>query len=221
MSTLYGATQRAFQDRFDSRRIADKIEQVAVAKDIDDMNKAFIESRDMFWLSSVDANGSPTVSYKGGDPGFVRVVDAKTIVFPLYDGNGMFYSAGNVAASGKVGLLFMDFERPNRVRVQGTARISETDPLMKQFHEAVLVVRVNVDLVFPNCPRYVHRMQKVKASKYVPRPNCLTPIAGWKNIDLLHGDLPAKDQERAQKEGTKPISIEAWFGKVIEGSEEA
>ena len=221
MSTLYGARQRTFQDRFDTRRIADKIEAVAVHAEVTDMDKAFIESRDMFWLSSVDAQGSPTVSYKGGDPGFVKVVDGKTIAFPLYDGNGMFFSAGNVAGNGKVGLLFMDFERPNRLRVQGTATISETDPLMKSFHEAVMVVRVTVSAIFPNCPRYVHRMQKVKASKYVPRPQCATPIAGWKNIDLLQGDLPAKDQERARKEGAKPISIEEWFGKVAEGSEEA
>ncbi|MFN0038222.1 MAG: pyridoxamine 5'-phosphate oxidase family protein [Burkholderiales bacterium] len=221
MSKLYGATQRAFQDRFDTRRLADKIDQVAVAQDINDMNKAFIESRDMFWLSTVDENGRPTVSYKGGDPGFVKVVDSKTIAFPLYDGNGMFFSAGNIAGHAKVGMLFMDFERPNRLRVHGVAKVSENDPLAREFLESVLVVRVTVEDVFPNCPRYVHRMQKVKPSKYVPRAQCQTPIAGWKNIDLLQGDLPAKDQERARKEGVKPISIEAWFGKVIEGSEEA
>lgn len=221
MSRIYGARQRAYQDRFDTRRIADKIEELAIHAEISDMDKAFIESRDMFWLSSVDEQGSPTVSYKGGDPGFVKVVDNNTLAFPLYDGNGMFYSAGNVAGNGKVGLLFMDFERPNRLRVQGTASVSETDPLIKSFHEAILVVRVTVSALFPNCPRYVHRMQKVKASRYVPRPQCPTPMAGWKRIDLLQADLSKKDQERAKKEGAKVMSIEEWFGKVAEGSEEA
>jgi predicted pyridoxine 5'-phosphate oxidase superfamily flavin-nucleotide-binding protein len=221
VSRIYGARQRAYQDRFDTRRIADKIEELAIHAEISDMDKAFIESRDMFWLSSVDEQGSPTVSYKGGDPGFVKVLDEKTLAFPLYDGNGMFYSAGNVAGNGKVGLLFMDFERPNRLRVQGTATVSETDPLIKSFHEAILVVRVTVSALFPNCPRYVHRMEKVKASRYVPRPQCPTPMAGWKRIDLLQADLPKQDQERAKKEGAKVMSIEEWFGKVAEGSEEA
>jgi uncharacterized protein len=220
VSRLYGARQRAFQDRFDTRRIADRIEELAIHAEIGDMDKAFIESRDMFWLSTVDEQGRPTVSYKGGDPGFVKVVDGRTLAFPLYDGNGMFYSAGNVAGNGKVGLLFMDFERPNRLRVQGIASVSETDPLMKVFHEAILVVRVTVSELFPNCPRYVHRMQKVKASRYVPRPQCPTPIAGWKRIDMLQDDLPARERGLAQKQGGV-ISIEEWFGKVAEGSEEA
>ena len=145
MSRLYGAQQRALQDRFDTRRIADKVEAVAIHSELSDMDKAFIESRDMFWLSTIDEQGRPTVSYKGGDPGFVKALDANTIVFPLYDGNGMFYSAGNIVGSGKVGMLFMDLERPNRLRLQGTATLSERDPLMAQFHEAQLLVRIAVD----------------------------------------------------------------------------
>ena len=53
----------------------------------------------MFFLSTIDQDGRPTVSYKGGDPGFVKVVDSKTIAFPLFDGNGMWYSAGNVVGN--------------------------------------------------------------------------------------------------------------------------
>jgi uncharacterized protein len=220
MGNFYGTSHRTLQDRFDTRRIADKVEAVAIHVELGDMDKVFIESRDMFWLASVDHEGRPTVSYKGGDPGFVRVVDAKTLVFPLYDGNGMFYSAGNVASYGKVGLLFMDLERPNRLRVQGIASVSSDDPLLASFQEAQLVVRVAVTEVWPNCPRYVHRFQKVQASKYVPRAQCATPLAGWKRIDMLQDDLPAKDQGRAQKEGGL-ITIEDWFGKVAEGSPEA
>jgi len=220
MSDFYGTTHRKLQDQFDTRRIADKIDELAIHTEVGDMDKAFIETRDMFWLASVDHEGRPTVSYKGGDPGFVRVVDPKTIVFPLYDGNGMFYSAGNVATHAKIGMLFMDFERPNRLRVQGIAAISADDPLLSSFHEAQLLVRVAVTEVWPNCPRYVHRYQKAQASRYVPRTACATPLAGWKRIDLLQQDLPAKDQGRAQKEGGL-ITIEDWFGKVAQGSPEA
>lgn len=220
MSRLYGARQRAMQDQFDTRRIADKIEALAIQPQLGEMDIPFVESRDMFWLSTIDEEGRPTVSYKGGDPGFVRVIDNKTLAFPLYDGNGMFYSAGNIAGARKVGLLFMDFERPNRLRVQGDATVSERDPLMASFREALMVVRVAVTEVWPNCPRYVHRMQKVQASRYVPRADCQTPLAGWKRIDMLQEDLPAKDHGRAGKEGGT-ISIENWFGKVATGDPEA
>ena len=220
MSTLYGAHQRALQDRFDTRRLADKVEELAVQPEINDPDKAFIESRDMFWLSTVDDKGRPTVSYKGGDPGFVKVVDSKTIAFPLYDGNGMFYSAGNIMGNGKVGMLFMNFETPQRVRVQGVASVQANDPLLVQFVEAQMIIRVAVTEVWPNCPRYVHRYQKVQASRYVPRAQCETPLAGWKRIDLLQADLPIKDQGRAEKAGGL-VSIEDWFAKVAQGSPDA
>lgn len=220
MSRLYGARQRALQDQFDTRRIADKIEALVIQPQLGDMDMAFISSRDMFWLSTIDEQGRPTVSYKGGDPGFVRVLDNKTLVFPLYDGNGMFYSAGNIAGVSKVGMLFMDLERPNRLRVQGEATVSERDPLMSTFKEALMLVRVNVTEVWPNCPRYVHRHQRVQSSRYVPRVECDTPLAGWKRIDMLQDDLPAQDRGRAQKEGGV-ISIENWMGKVATGDPEA
>ncbi len=220
MSNIYGETHRAFQDQFDTRRIADTIEGGFIAAEIGENDKAFIESRDMFWLSTVDENGMPTVSYKGGDPGFVRVVDGSTLAFPSYNGNGMFYSMGNIAGTGKVGLLFMDFEKPIRLRIQGTASVSADDPLLAEFHEAQLVVRVAVEQAFPNCPRYIHRMQKVSPSRYVPRTGVATPLAGWKRIDMIQDALPKEDQGRADREGGQ-ISLDTWFGKVAEGDPEA
>ncbi|MFO1318161.1 MAG: pyridoxamine 5'-phosphate oxidase family protein [Burkholderiales bacterium] len=220
MSRLYGENHRQLQDRNDTRRLADKIEQIAVQPTINDMDKAFIESRDMFFLSSVDHQGRPTVSYKGGDPGFVRVPDPGTIVFPLYDGNGMFFSAGNIVGNQQVGLLFIDFVKPQRVRVQGVATVSADDPLMREFHEAQMIVRVAVTEAWPNCPRYVHRFEKVQASRYVPRAQCETPLAGWKRMDLIQDDLPKSDQGRAEKAGGL-LTIEEWFGKVAVGDPEA
>ena len=118
MSKLYGPQHRALQDRFDMRRLADGIEQRNVRGEISPQHKEFIESRDMFWLATVDHEGRPTVSYKGGDPGFVRVLDPRTIAFPCYDGNGMFYSMGNFIGNSKVGMLFVSFVRPHRLRVR-------------------------------------------------------------------------------------------------------
>ena len=153
MSNVYGTEHRALQDQFDTRRLADLLEGGFIAKEVDENSKAFIESRDMFFLSTIDQNGNPTVSYKGGDVGFVRVVDNNTIAFPFYDGNGMFYSWGNIAGNAKVGMLFISFSEPNRLRVQGTATVDMNDPLMMDYIEAQGIVRGTVEGLWPNCPR--------------------------------------------------------------------
>jgi len=202
MSRLYGARHRELQDRFDTRRLADGVEQRIVKTEIAPEHRAFIESRDMFWLASIDHEGRPTVSYKGGDPGFVRVLDAKTIAFPCYDGNGMFYSMGNLIGNDQVGLLFVSFEQPHRLRVQGVASVRDDDPLLAEYFEAQMVVRVEVTEIFRNCPRYVHRYQKVETSQYVPRAGAETPFAAWKRVDDVQAQLSAKDQGRAEREGS-------------------
>src|SRR5690606_2876863 len=129
---------------FGTRQLADRIEEIACVTEFSDEAKAFIESQDMFFLASVDHNGRPTVSYKGGNQGFVRIIDSKTLVFPSYDGNGMYMSVGNAAANREVGMLFISFEKPHRIRVQGTATVSRDDELMAEFPGAELLVRVTL-----------------------------------------------------------------------------
>src|ERR1043166_7016124 len=167
MSSLYGSVHRALQERFDTQRLADNVEKRVVLTAIPPEPKAFIESRHLFFLSTSDHLGRPTVSYKGGDPGFVRVLDKKTVAFPCYDGNGMFYSMGNLVGNGQVGMLFVNFEKPHRLRVQGVASVDDNDPLLKDYAEAQLIVRVAVTEIFRNCPRYVHRYRKVTPSEFV------------------------------------------------------
>jgi uncharacterized protein len=201
VSALYGPVHRALQERFDTRRLADNVEKRLVLAEIPPEHKAFIESRDMFFLSTIDHQGRPTVSYKGGDPGFVRVLDHQTIAFPCYDGNGMFYSMGNLMGNDQIGMLFIDFEKPHRVRLQGIARVDDGDPLLQDYAEAQLVVRVTVTQIFRNCPRYVHRFTKTKPSEYVPRSTCETPFALWKRVDDIQASLSAKDRARVKQEG--------------------
>jgi len=201
MSNLYGPAHRALQERFDTRRLADNVEKRLVLTEIPPEHKTFIESRDMFFLSTIDHQGRPTVSYKGGDPGFVRVLDNKTIAFPCYDGNGMFYSMGNLTANALVGMLFIDLEKPHRVRLQGVASVRDDDPLLEDYAEPQLVVRVTVTQIFRNCPRYVHRYTKSKPSEYVPRSACETPLAPWKRVDDMQASLSAKDRARVQQKG--------------------
>ncbi len=187
---------RSLQDRFDTRALADRIDELRVTDTISPSDRAFIEARDMFFLATADAEGRPTCSYKGGDPGFVRVLDERTVAFPSYDGNGMYLSAGNVLVNPEVGMLFLDLERGHRVRLDGSARIDPDDPLIEEYPEAQLVVRVTARAVYPNCPRYVHRYELVRRSRFVPRTDCLTPVPEWKRSDWARDSLPERDPAR-------------------------
>jgi uncharacterized protein len=201
MTEIYGEQHRAMQDAFETKNLADRVNAIIVAEDIDDDRKGFIETRDIFFLTTIDHRGYPTCSYKGGNPGFVKVLDSKTLAFPSYDGNGMFLSMGNITANNKVGMLFIDFETPHRIRVHGSASIDRNDPLIAEFHGAQLVVRVTVTEVFINCPRYIHKYQRVAASKYVPQTECATPPAQWKRIDAIQDALPERDRNIAESLG--------------------
>ncbi len=216
----YGDSARALQDRFDTRRLADALLQVIVHDELTDADRGFIAAQDMFWLATVDAKGAPTVSYKGGAPGFVQMPDAGTLLFPCYDGNGMFYSMGNVAAAPEVGLLFMNFEKPFRLRVQGRARITDDSQLVGQYPGAQFAVQVSITAIIQNCPRYVHRMQRVQTSRYVPAANGSAPIPGWKRIDAIQPVLPVRDQDKADTDGGL-ISMEQWGAMAANGDPRA
>jgi uncharacterized protein len=190
---LYHAASRKLQERFDTRRLADRIEERIVHDRIDADDRAFIEARDMFFIATVDENGQPQSSYKGGEPGLVRVLDETTIAFPLYDGNGMYLTAGNLVATRKVGILFIDFEGRKRLRLNGIASVSDDDPLLSEYPEAQLIVRVQAAEVFPNCPRYIHEYKLVKRSRFVPKRECDTPVPKWKQSEWAHDVLPEGD----------------------------
>ncbi|TBR17794.1 MAG: pyridoxamine 5'-phosphate oxidase family protein [Chitinophagaceae bacterium] len=187
---------RSLQEQFDTTAIADRIDTLLVSDTISDSDRAFIEARDMFFLATADEQGRPTCSYKGGDPGFVRVLDEHTIAFPNYDGNGMYLSLGNALVNPEVGLLFIDLERGNRMRLDGTASIDADDPLLADYPEAQLVVRVRARAVYPNCPRYIHRYQLVERSRFVPHVGVPTPVPEWKRMDWAADALPANDPAR-------------------------
>lgn len=196
MPPLYPPSARALQDRFDTRRLADRLAEVKVHDRFTPDDRAFLEGLDMFFLATVDPSGQPTCSYKGGDPGFLTIVDDRTLAFPNYDGNGMYLSMGNVAATRRVGLLFLDFERQKRMRIDGAAEIRDADPLMSRYPGAQFIVRVQAERIYPNCPRYIHKYQLVERSGFVPRTGLETPIPGWKQSDWACDVLPANDPAR-------------------------
>jgi uncharacterized protein len=201
VSSQYNAGSRKLQDRFDTRRLADRLDERFRSRGvIDDDDRRFIERMDMFFLATADADGAPQCSYKGGDPGFVRVLDQHTLAFPNYDGNGMYLSMGNVLENPHVGMLFIDFvaARPSRLRVNGIASIDERDELLHDYPGAQFVVRVRATEVFPNCPRYIHRMALVERSRFVPRPDHEPPIPDWKRAEWACDVLAEGDPARTR-----------------------
>jgi predicted pyridoxine 5'-phosphate oxidase superfamily flavin-nucleotide-binding protein len=188
---VYHGGMRQLQDRFDTRRLADRLDERLGRNAFTAEDRAFIEGRSMFFLASADAQGQPDCSYKGGDPGFVRVTADNEIAFPSYDGNGMFRSLGNVLVNPAVGLLFIDFESPKRLRVNGRATIADDDVLLADFVGAQLVVRVRAERIFPNCPRYIHRTGAAEPSPYVPRAGYTPPVPKWKCMEMFADVLPA------------------------------
>jgi predicted pyridoxine 5'-phosphate oxidase superfamily flavin-nucleotide-binding protein len=196
MPSGFHSGSRSLQDQFDTTALADRIDGLLVSDTISANDRAFIEDRDMFFLATADAEGRPTCSYKGGEPGFVRVLDPHTLVFPNYDGNGMYLSMGNVLVHPDVGMLFIDFERGHRMRLEGTASIDFDDPLREEYLEAQFVVRVRARAVYPNCPRYIHRYKLERRSRFVPRSDCLTPVPEWKRSDWAADALPGQDPAR-------------------------
>ena len=188
----YHPGSRQLQDRFDSRRIADRLEEVTVHTAFTEHDRAFVETCPMFFLATADPQGWPDCSYKGGLPGFVRVVDAQTLAFPDYDGNGMFRSLGNIVLNPHVGLLFVNFEKPARLRVNGIAALHAEDPLLSEFPGAQLIVRVQAERIFPNCPRYIHKMHLVEYSVYAPTHESQPPEPDWKRQAEFRDALPHK-----------------------------
>jgi predicted pyridoxine 5'-phosphate oxidase superfamily flavin-nucleotide-binding protein len=186
----YHAGSRELQDRFGTRALADRLDDVKVHGTFSDSDRAFIEARDMFFLATADEHGHPQCSYKGGDPGFVRVVGERQLAIPNYDGNGMYLSWGNARMNPHVGLLFIDFQAQRRMRVNGTASINPDDNLLSSYPEAQFVVRVTATEIFPNCPRYIHKLELVERSRFVPHAGVETPEPEWKSADWARDVVP-------------------------------
>ncbi|MEI6067245.1 MAG: pyridoxamine 5'-phosphate oxidase family protein [Methylococcaceae bacterium] len=169
MSEFFHEGSRQLQNQFETQPMADRLAETIISHQISPEDQAFIEEQNMFFLATVDQEGRPNCSYKGGGVGLVKVIDEYTVAFPVYDGNGMYLSAGNVMVNPPVGLLFIDFQRQARLRLNGDAFIQENDPLLAHWPEAQMVLRVKLREMFPNCPRYIHKMVMVEESSFVPK----------------------------------------------------
>ncbi len=206
---MYHDGMRQLQDLRETRRLADRLEKTIVRTAFTDEDRAFIQRCSMFFVATADGRGRPDCSYKGGLPGFVRVLDGRTLAIPDYDGNGMYRTWGNILANPHLGLLFIDFENQKRLRVNATAQIRADDPLRAEYPGSVFIVRMTAHRIFPVCPRYIHKMQLVELSAYVPKPDYTPPVPAWKTFAEFRDALPARDREDDSNQGansqpTKP-----------------
>lgn len=188
---FYHHGHRQLQDSFASRPLADRLEDVTLHRAFTDADRDLVEGAAFFLLATADSQGRPDCSFKGGMPGFVRVTGDNELAFPDYDGNGMFRSLGNILVNPAVGLLFIKMDdQPRRLRVNGTARIVRDDPDAATFTGAQMLVRVTVQAIFPNCPRYIPTPEGV--SPFAPRPGAAPPEPAWKGWDAFRDVVPPR-----------------------------
>jgi uncharacterized protein len=190
---MYHTGNRELQDRFGSRALADRLAEKLWRDRFTDSDKAFIESAGYFFLATANRDGEPDCSFKGGAPGFVQVPAPDLLVFPDYDGNGMFKSLGNMRVNPSVGLLFIAMgEKPQRLRVNGRAEIVEDDPLLARFAGGQLLVRLTPTDIFPNCPRYIPDLRSGTPSAYVPCAGVPPREPAWKGFADFKDVVPPR-----------------------------
>lgn len=191
--TMFHKGNRDLQAEFGSAALADRLVERLRHSAFTDDDKAFIEGAEFFFLATASPDGQPDCSFKGGPKGFVRVLQPDLLVWPDYDGNGMFKSLGNIASNPLIGMLFIRFgEKPKRVRVNGRAAVSTDDPLMAQAVGAQAIIRVTPVDIFPNCPRYIPDPAGATASPYVPRAGEAPVEPAWKSFDMFSDVVPPR-----------------------------
>jgi hypothetical protein len=190
---MYNEGSRELQDRFESRALADRLDERLRREAFNDADKAFIEASPFFFIATADDEGRPDCSFKGGLPGFAKVVAPDLLIFPDYDGNGMFRSLGNIRVNPQVGLLFIKLgERPARLRVNGRAELAFEDERLESFAGGQLLVKVTPTDIFPNCPRYIPHLELVEPSPYAPEVGAAPLEPSWKAFDAFKDVVPPR-----------------------------
>jgi hypothetical protein len=190
---MYHQGQRELQDHFASRALADRLDEKLRRERFTAADAAFVGESPFLFLATADAEGRPDCSFKGGLPGFARVAAPDLLLFPDYDGNGMFRSLGNIRVNPHVGLLFMRIgEKPGRLRINGVAEVAFDDARLAEFPGAQLLVQVTPTDIFPNCPRYIPHLEMVEASIYAPRAEAAPVEPKWKSFSDFKDVVPPR-----------------------------
>lgn len=195
---MFHEGNRTLQDRYGGRGVADKIVELVETSAFTEEFQAFIEAVPFFFLATSSGENTDC-SFKGGEPGFVRVTAPDQLIFPDYDGNRMYKSLGNIVANPNVGLLFINFGAEEgqgalylRLRVSGKASVHDAHPALAGYPGAKRIVQVDVTHIFPNCPRYVPHMELVEPSRHIPQDGKDQPVPKWKEVPPI-AELLAKE----------------------------
>lgn len=123
----------------------------------------FLSRLDMFYLGTANAEGQPYIQYRGGSPGFLKVLDEKTLAFADFGGNRQYITLGNLSENSKAFIFLMDYSQSQRVKLWGTAQVVEDDPeLLDQLRDPDYPGKVERAIVFTieawdmNCPQHIH-----------------------------------------------------------------
>ncbi len=124
----------------------------------------FLSELDMFYLGTANADGQPYVQYRGGAPGFLKVIDENTLGFADFGGNRQYITLGNLAENPRAFIFLMDYVNSRRIKLWGTARVVEDDPrLLEELSDADYGGRVERAILFSmeawdvNCPQHIHK----------------------------------------------------------------
>lgn len=190
---MFHKGNRELQQQFGSTALADRLVERLRRSEFNDEDRDFIQSVEFFFVATAAPDGQPDCSFKGGAPGFVRIVRPDLLVWPDYDGNGMFKTLGNIGLNPLVGLLFIRMgAAPKRLRVNGRAEVVLDDPLMREFTSAQALIRVTPIDIFPNCPRYIPDLATGTPSPYVPRDDQPPLEPGWKSNPAWREVVPPR-----------------------------
>jgi len=190
---LYHVGSRELQNAFGSTALADRLAEKTRRERFSDSDKAFIETAGFFFLATASADGKPDCSFKAGPKGFVRILEPDLLVFPDYDGNGMFRSLGNIRVNPFIAMLFITMdEAPKRLRVNGRASVSLDDELLERFAGAQAIVRVVPEHIFPNCPRYIPNLKAGTDSIYLPKEKVSPTDPAWKGFEDFRDVVPPR-----------------------------
>ena len=125
---------------------------------------SFIARLDMFYLGTSSATGQPYIQYRGGPPGFLKVIDAKTLGFADFSGNQQYISWGNLSENPQAFLFLMDYSQSRRIKLWGQARVVENDPqLLTSLGDPAYEAKSERAILFQieawdiNCPQHIHR----------------------------------------------------------------
>jgi predicted pyridoxine 5'-phosphate oxidase superfamily flavin-nucleotide-binding protein len=162
----FSSSVKAVQERRGSRAAYARMEEKGgFATAIDQSLADFIESARSFYLATANKDGQPYIQHRGGPPGFLRVLDAKTLAFADFNGNRQYITTGNLEDNPRAMMFLMDYANRRRVKIWGTARVVENDPefiarLLPEGYRAraEAAILFNVEAWDVNCPQHIPQM---------------------------------------------------------------